>query len=195
MERLAQQNGALPLSGWNETYAEYLGLGVHVNGSYFTKAWDARKIYGCLCDSSWEVGLSNGQRQMPEWFGPDCSLRHCPSADDPMTFVNELNCFNKTAPGSVWGELRANGTKGNLCHVDCANRGVCNYNNGQCSCFEGFYGHDCTIQSALATGNSNEFVPKDAFVADPDRQRPFQIAGTGQVDDAGEYFNDDVPNN
>ena len=30
---------------------------------------------GCVCDSSWPVGLGAGERQEPEWFGADCSLR------------------------------------------------------------------------------------------------------------------------
>jgi hypothetical protein len=33
--------------------------------------------YGCVCDSSWEVGLGSGQRQSPEWFAADCSLSTC----------------------------------------------------------------------------------------------------------------------
>lgn len=37
--------------------------------------WDEDKIYGCVCDSSWTVGLASGEVQEPEWFGPDCSLR------------------------------------------------------------------------------------------------------------------------
>ena len=133
---------------------------------------------------------------MPEWFGPDCSLRHCPSGDDPLTFVNELNCFNKTAPGSEWGELRTNGSMGNLCHVDCANRGVCDYQTGTCSCFKGHYGHDCTIVSALSggTGQQVEIVPKDQFeTSDHYRTRPFALKGS--VDDMGEYFADNVPDN
>ena len=32
---------------------------------------------------------------MPEWFGPDCSPRHCPSGDDPLTFVNELTASTR----------------------------------------------------------------------------------------------------
>jgi hypothetical protein len=28
-------------------------------------------IYGCVCDSSWTVGLASGQTQQPEYFGPD----------------------------------------------------------------------------------------------------------------------------
>lgn len=198
MEQLAQKTDALPLSGFaqNDTYAEFLGLGLFRNGSYFSKAWDARKIYGCLCDSSWSVGLASGQRQMPEWFGPDCSLKHCPSGDDPLTFVNEENCFNKTAPGSAWGELRTNGSLGNLCHIDCANRGVCNYQTGVCSCFKGHYGHDCTVISALSggTGGQVEIVPQEHFeTSDHYRARPFALKGS--VDDMGEYFEDTVPDN
>jgi hypothetical protein len=37
--------------------------------------WDAEMLYACVCDSSWEVGLGPGQRQLSEWFGPDCSQR------------------------------------------------------------------------------------------------------------------------
>lgn len=36
--------------------------------------WDADKIYGCVCDSSWTVGLDTGETQAPTWFGADCSL-------------------------------------------------------------------------------------------------------------------------
>lgn len=59
--------------------------------------WDEEMIYGCVCDSAWEVGLGAGQTQEPEWFGPDCSLRHCPSGDDPSTDVDETDCFNVTS--------------------------------------------------------------------------------------------------
>lgn len=54
-------------------------------------------IYGCVCDSAWEVGLEAGQTQEPEWFGPDCSLRHCPSGDDPVTLDDETDCSNVTS--------------------------------------------------------------------------------------------------
>jgi len=30
---------------------------------------------GCLCESSWAVGLLANETQEAEWFGPDCSLR------------------------------------------------------------------------------------------------------------------------
>ena len=29
------------------------------------------------------------------------------------------------------------GASGNLCHVDCSNRGVCDYSKGTCTCFKG----------------------------------------------------------
>ena len=44
-------------------------------GAEATTTWDENKIYGCVCDSSWTVGLASGQTQQPEWFEPDCSLR------------------------------------------------------------------------------------------------------------------------
>ena len=33
--------------------------------------WDAKMMFGCNCDSG--------------MFGPDCSLRSCPTGDDPFT--------------------------------------------------------------------------------------------------------------
>ena len=65
-------------------------------------AWDYDVIYGCMCDSSWPVGYGSGMVQVPEFFGPDCSLRHCPSNDDPLTTgIDETNCFNITQPGNA----------------------------------------------------------------------------------------------
>ena len=43
------------------------------------------------------------------------------------------------------------GRPGNKCHVDCSNRGICDYKLGECSCFEGFYGPNCAKMSVLAT--------------------------------------------
>merc|ERR1719502_174490 len=39
--------------------------------------WDGDMIYGCVCDDHWE--------------GYDCSLRSCPTGDDPMTTLNQVN--------------------------------------------------------------------------------------------------------
>lgn len=113
-----------------------------------TATWDAVKIYGCVCDSNWVVGLLPGETQEPTFFGADCSLstnlfvlsltlaelaphptlpraspcnfpEHCPSGDDPMTTADETDCGGKKWNGAASGE----GHTGNLCHVDCANRG------------------------------------------------------------------------
>ncbi len=46
--------------------------------------WDASMVRGCLCDSSWSVGLDAGETQVAEWYGPDCSLRRCPSGDGKL---------------------------------------------------------------------------------------------------------------
>jgi len=40
--------------------------------------------------------------------------------------------------------------EGNLCHVDCSHRGMCDYETGQCSCYDGFYGENCGKTTALA---------------------------------------------
>lgn len=30
-----------------------------------------------------KVGLGRGQTQQAQYFGPDCSMLHCPTGDDP----------------------------------------------------------------------------------------------------------------
>lgn len=37
----------------------------------YSSIWDSDKIFGCNCDKG--------------YFGPDCSERHCPTGDDPLT--------------------------------------------------------------------------------------------------------------
>ena len=46
----------------------------------YDQRWDAHKIYGCNCDS--------------KYYGPDCSLRHCPYGDDPLTGTNQISGTN-----------------------------------------------------------------------------------------------------
>lgn len=135
MEQLATVDTALPLV--NSTYL--------YSGKESTTTWDSDKLYGCLCDSSWAVGLGRGERQAPEWFGYDCSQRRCPSGDDPRTAVDETNCWNVTTPDGY-----GVGTEGNLCQVDCSNRGLCDYSSGSCSCFSGYYGQSCELYSVLS---------------------------------------------
>jgi hypothetical protein len=200
--------------------------------------WDAKMNRGCLCDSSWTVGLDAGETQLAEWFGPDCSLRRCPSGDDPWTTIDETECTGKYdngesdaasittsvsqsiassvtsttvthtagARGFAVGDtvtisghtgnafdlamnqaftvasvtsvtevvltgtgMTANtyntGTiiatfsmaaKGNLCHIECSNRGLCNYETGRCRCFDGWKGAACLTQVTHHVNTPNQ---------------------------------------
>ena len=148
MKQLSMLTNALPLSKSNVTglkagrhvpYYEHHGHG-RVDGT-----WDAMRLYGCVCESSWTVGLGLGETQEPEYFGPTCKDQHCPSGDDPMTARDETNCTGVLAKGG-----RGVGEPGNLCHVDCSNRGHCDHLSGQCKCFQGSYGPNCHFKDALA---------------------------------------------
>ena len=126
-----------------------LGQAITYGGSSLTTTWDENRIYGCLCDSSWPVGLAHGQFQRGEYFGPDCSQRRCPSGDDPVTKdVNETDCEGKSHNG-VGTTNNIVGASGNGCHVECSNRGMCNYALGYCECFDGFTGIACEIIDVL----------------------------------------------
>jgi hypothetical protein len=73
---------------------------------------------------------------------------HCPTGDDPETpLVDETNCNGVAAPGG-----NVVGMTGNICHVECSNRGICNYRSGVCQCFSGFTGFACQRSEVLAKG-------------------------------------------
>ena len=56
--------------------------------------------------------------------------------DDPgTTNVTETDC-----EGVNGGEA------GNLCHVDCSNRGTCDFSDGTCKCTDGYAGLNCGIK-------------------------------------------------
>ena len=57
--------------------------------------------------------------------GPACDFQECPSGSDPLDGY------------------------GNEAGRDCSGRGICNYADGTCSCFSGFYGTSCQYQTTL----------------------------------------------
>ncbi|KAG1706501.1 hypothetical protein DVH05_001649 [Phytophthora capsici] len=134
MREMAAAKNALPISP-PTTYG----------GDPFSNTWDADRIFGCVCDSGWAVGTASGEVQATEYFGADCSRRRCPIGNDPDTTGDETDCLGKTVPGGT-----AVGSAGNKCLVECSNRGVCNYKNGICSCFQGYTGYACQTQDSLA---------------------------------------------
>ena len=75
---------------------------------------------GYVYDEPWDASKLWGCQCDLGYRGPDCSLRECPSSSDPI------------------------GGFGNEAGRDCSGRGVCNYRTGQCRCFEGFHGSDCS---------------------------------------------------
>jgi len=66
-------------------------------------SWEASRIYGCQCE--------------PGWGGYDCSLRECPTGDDPLTTgqqdeVQVLECFcDATCSGNFYLSFRGESTK------------------------------------------------------------------------------------
>jgi hypothetical protein len=79
-----------------------------------------------------------------------------------MTRANETDCYNKRQDGLITYNVTTNGTVGgaygNFCHIDCSNRGVCDYKSGTCTCFEGYYGTNCNINDALAGNTIDPFA-------------------------------------
>jgi hypothetical protein len=131
MQRLAAYPRALPLTLLPKVYDD-------VNRTTH-KTWDQKFGQQCVCDSSWPVGLKSGEIQLSEFFGPSCEFRRCPSGDDPNTIsVNETDCSGISQTGGI--DL---GLPGNICHIDCSNRGICDYMTGICQCFHGFGGSNC----------------------------------------------------
>ena len=144
MEDLAGDSEAFPLStSVATTYGSFSTKG--------TTTWDQDIVYGCVCDSSWPVGLGSGETQLAEWFGSGCSLRRCPSGDDPLTSVDDTDCNGTSSNGA--STSAPVGSSGNKCHVECSNRGLCDHESGVCNCFAGFYGSACNIQDALAASS------------------------------------------
>lgn len=169
-QQAARMPGALPVNR-DSKYGER-------TQSDNNTVWDALVEFVCICDSSWDVGSDRGQRSDSEWFGPDCSLRHCPSANNPATLdIDETSCWNQSQPLNGLYP----GREGSLCQVDCAGQGICDYKTGICSCFRGYVGVDC---GRRADDNSDpvpivEYVPDDDYIPytppeDDDHDLPIQ---------------------
>lgn len=78
----------------------------------YDSSWDSFYLFGCMCDSG--------------FYGPDCSIRTCPSSRDPLG-----------------GDDHRHGR-------ECSGRGVCNHKTGECKCFSGYTLDDCSRQDILA---------------------------------------------
>lgn len=159
-----------------ESNAEPFGPPSSYGGFPDSTTWDEDKIQGCVCDSAWPVGYGAGARQQTQWYGPDCSKKRCSGGDDPRTaLVDESDCEYYDANGAIWrGDIGSDGLKykkgaalpggvtivtvgngvpgtncgaaGNLCAVECSNRGLCQTSTGTCTCFSGYYGSDCGMK-------------------------------------------------
>jgi hypothetical protein len=82
----------------------------------------------------------------------DAFIGHCPSNDDPYTpNTDETDCEGLNTVGGI-----SYGKAGNLCQVDCSNRGVCDYSTGVCKCFNGYYGVDCYLKDVRAVYSHNK---------------------------------------
>jgi len=69
----------------------------------------------CKCYDNWGVGLSHDSG--------DCSERICPFEISWVDTPNKVGQFHK--------------------YAECANRGICNRDSGECACFDGYEGKGC----------------------------------------------------
>jgi len=123
-------------------------------GNTYTMPWDAKKSFGCKCDTGFR--------------GPDCSLQECPSDYDPLNGCGGGRCNNGgtytqrdgttgTCPNNAVSVSTINNVVIQIGTSDCATkeqrdcsgRGVCDYSSGTCKCFSGFFGESCNIQTVL----------------------------------------------
>ncbi len=58
-----------------EPHAEPIRVASSYGGATDGSTWDEDRIFACVCDSLWPVGLAKGDTQATSWYGVDCSLR------------------------------------------------------------------------------------------------------------------------
>ncbi len=64
-------------------------------------------------------------------------------ASTDVTLYRAPDCSSRTCPsGRAWADVPLSSTKAHRL-AECSNRGRCDRNNGECSCFAGFTGAAC----------------------------------------------------
>lgn len=108
-------------------------------------------------------------------------IGRCPSANNPRTTLNETDCHQVRLVSDNNGGFfnLTRGEHGNLCHIDCANQGICDYSTGTCACFEGQYGSDCSLQVQV----SAKYQSSDGVYA----AQPMQPGGEFGMDGGMDY--------
>merc|ERR1711898_56805 len=80
---------------------------------------------GRVYDAPWDAMKHVGCLCDAGYRGPACDKQECPSGADPLSGY------------------------GNEAGRDCSGRGICDYSNGICACFTGFFGTRCQDQTTL----------------------------------------------